>query len=95
MQFAVIHHETRFAAGRNPHHVEAQRRRREGHAAMRRIAAGNEAHLIQAKLLHHFQCRPQMTEMDRIEGAAENTNHQVGVTSGSAANMAVAQDHPF
>jgi hypothetical protein len=47
-------------------------------SAMRRLPARHQTQFLQFQRLAHIQCGPQVAEVDRIEGAAENPYHGVG-----------------
>jgi hypothetical protein len=40
---------------------------------MRRLPGGDDQNTLETDCLGHFLGQPQMAEMDRIEGSAENT----------------------
>ena len=71
--------EARPVRHRQPHHLEPVMRRRSGPAApVRRHAARNEADLVQRVLLFHLLGAPQVAEVDRVEGAAEQAESHGG-----------------
>src|SRR6202453_2494841 len=71
---AIIDHETRLIGGREFHHFEPQLRIGHGPVAMRRIARGQKANLLEPKRLLQLERRAQVRVMDRIEGAAEDSH---------------------
>jgi hypothetical protein len=73
LHFARIQLKARVAGNRPAHHFQPVGRCSTRRAAMRRLSGGNEQHALEADRLGHFLGQPQVTEMDRIEGSAENT----------------------
>ncbi|MNN34848.1 hypothetical protein D3C81_1486760 [compost metagenome] len=73
-QLAVVHVQRRHIGHRQAHHVQTRLRADLRRAAVRRTRAGNQAQLVEGELLGHLQRGAQVADMDRIEGAAEQTN---------------------
>ena len=74
INFARFHHEGRIAGTGQTHHVQSRSRTRLRHAAMWRAASRDKADVLQLQAGQGFLRQAQVTEMDGIEGAAENAD---------------------
>src|SRR3569833_1811179 len=80
-QLALVDAQARLAADREAQHGKPMLRMRARRGAMGRDTAGDEPHVIEAELVQQVHRRPQMAEMDGIEGTAEETDHESASTS--------------
>ena len=69
--FAIVDDEARLSCGRELDHLEALLRIGDRLIAVRRIAGGQEADLLQTQRLLQLERGAQVRVVDRIEGAAE------------------------
>ena len=68
-------HEVRMAGAGQRNHPEAMLERRQvGRGFMRRVTHGNEIYLVEMKAPLRGACDGQVTQMDRIESAAEKSD---------------------
>lgn len=74
MQFAIIDAQTGFAVNRCPQHGHAVRGRYQRLLPVRRAGGGNQTDFIEVEQLAEFNGGAQVTDVDRIEGAAENAD---------------------
>ena len=74
LNFTCIQHECRLIGDRQLHHRTAVLGRYLRHSTMRRRASGNEANMLEIGEFKHFLCETQMSEMDRVKRAAQNSN---------------------
>ena len=74
LDFARIHHKGWIAGTGQTHHIQSRSRTHLRRAAMRRAAGRDKADVLQLQAGQCFLRQAQVTEVDGVEGAAENAD---------------------